>query len=399
LSSAEVLIVASHRVSDSIGGVEKFVTSLSSWLDMKCFNVTVVSRTLSIFPVKTTFGPVFGSSQQENRLVKTVELPFQLYYIGLSFFSLCALIVLLRHVKVSRIQGNQIIVLHSQDINFAALATVVASKLSGIPSVIHQHGPYIDLLRTKNMKVIEQSINRIVCKLSDRIVATDKYTREYLLKIISNNDKTCILPAGIEIDQFSSKNHPPRNKSNYFEIGYIGRLSPEKNLATLIRAFADFSRSINSPSRLVLVGDGESRVMLKQLVEKLNIGRDVIFTGFRTNVKPFLSSFDVFILPSKVEGTPISLLEAMASGKAIIASDLPSIREIITNGKDGLLFSPDKVGELVAAMLRFHGSSELRKKFGTNAEKTANSYDINKVFEKLICLYRNSAIDPNWSKE
>lgn len=387
------MIVASHRVSESFGGVEKFVISLSSWCDKNCFKVTVISRTLSILSVKTTHGSILESPHQETRLVKTVKLPFQLYYIGLSFFSLCAFIALLKHVKASRLKENKIIVLHSQDINFAALATVLAGKLSGIPTVIHQHGPYINLLRTKNMKIIEQSINKVVCKLSDRIIATDKYTQDYLLKNVSDPNKIRVLPAGVEINLFSSKDDSPQAKQDYFEIGYIGRLSPEKNLETLILAFADFRQSVNAPSRLILVGDGESRAPLEQLVERLKISEEVIFTGFRTNVKPFLSTFDVFILPSNVEGTPISLLEAMAAGKAIIASNLPSIREIVTNGKDALLFNSNNIGELTDALLRFHANPELRKKLGANAKKTVMDYDVNKVFEKLVQLYRDIVIE------
>ena len=393
MSTSEIVIIASHRVSDSIGGVEKFVISLSSWLDKKCFNVTVVSRTLSVLPVKTTRGPILVSSHQETRLVKTVELPFQLYYLGLSFFSLCALIALLKNVKVSRIKGNNILALHSQDINFAALATVIAGRLSGISSVIHQHGPYINLLRTKNMKVIEKSINRITCRLSNRVISTDKYTKDYLMTIVSDPGKITVLPAGVEVGLFGLKYASSKNESDCFQIGYIGRLSPEKNLETLVLAFANFTQRINTSCQLLLVGDGESRIALERLTKKLGISERVIFVGFKTDVKPFLSTFDVFVLPSIFEGTPISLLEAMAAGKAIVASNLPAISEIITDGEDALLFDPYNIESLTDALIKFYSSPGLRKELGANAKKTVTSFDVNKVFEKLVRLYRDCTID------
>jgi glycosyltransferase involved in cell wall biosynthesis len=388
--STEIIIVTSHRVGESLGGVEKFITSLSEWCYRKNIQITTISRTLSFSPVKVTYGPIPVARIVETKSVKKIQLPFQLYYLGLGFFSLTALVVLLQLIKKSRLKNAKLMVLHSQDINFAALATVLAGKLSGTPTVIHQHGPYINLLRTKNMKIIEQSINRIVCKLSDRIVATDKYTQVYLLKIVSDTNKIRILPAGVEINLFRLKDD---SRSNDFKIGYVGRLSPEKNLETLILAFADFRRSINSTGRLLLIGDGESRASLEQLVAKLKIGRAVNFIGFRTNIKPFLSTFDVYVLPSNVEGTPISLLEAMAAGKAIVASNLPSINEIITDGKDAILFNPNNVEELTEALLKLYARVELRKRLGSNAQKTVTRYDVDKVFEKLVQIYQDSAIE------
>jgi glycosyltransferase involved in cell wall biosynthesis len=397
LSKFEIVIIASHRVTDSIGGVEKFVVSLSSWLDKKCFDVTIVNRVLSVLPVKTTHGPLLDSSNQETRLIKTVELPLQFFYLGLSFFSLCALLALLKNVKISRIKGKHILALHSQDTNFAALATVIAGGLSGIPSVIHQHGPYIDLLRTKNMKVIEKSINRITCRLSNRVVTTDKSSKDYLLTIISDPKKITVLPASVEVGLFTLKCTSSRNKSDYFQIGYIGRLSPEKNIETLVLAFSNFIHRINTPCKLLLVGDGESRMILEKLTEKLGVSESVVFTGFKTDVKPLLSTFDVFVLPSIFEGTPISLLEAMAAEKAIIASNLPSISEIITDGQDALLFDPHNVESLTNALIKFYNDPELRKKLGTKAKETVATFDVDQVFEKIVYLYRDTAIELNSS--
>ena len=96
------MLVTSHRVSESFGGVEKFVASLSSWCYKRGFNVTVISRTLGFMPVKTTYGPIPECENQKVQVVKTIELPFLFYYIGLSFFSFVLFLNLFKNVKYLR---------------------------------------------------------------------------------------------------------------------------------------------------------------------------------------------------------------------------------------------------------------------------------------------------------
>src|SRR5208283_3431516 len=112
----------------------------------------------------------------------------------------------------------------------------------------------------------------------------------------------------------------------------------------------------------VLVGDGKLRDPLKKLSSSLRIDNDVDFEGFQTNIVPFLSTLDVFVLPSKVEGTPISMIEAMAAGKAIAASRIPPIRAIVDDEKEALLFNPNASAELTAKLLALFNNSELRRK-------------------------------------
>lgn len=385
----EVVIITSHRINDTFGGVEKFVTTFSSWCYKKGIKVTVISRALSLLPVRTTRGSVSEYAGQKNKSVKTVKLPLQLYYLGLGVFSLLTFMTLLKIAKISRLSENKLLILHSQDINFSAIAAVLTGKLLQIPTVTHQHGPYLELLPTKNMKLIEQSINKIVCKLSDMIIATDRSTRNYLKSIVADGEKICVIPTAVDVSILENfKYNPGNNSLDHFKIGYVGRLSPEKNLETLLSAFKDFKSSVDSPCKLILVGDGDSRITLEALAIKLGIDKYVEFTGFQIDIKPILSTLDVFVLPSKSEGTPISLLEAMAVGKAIIASDIPPIREIVEDGKETFLFDPYSPARLKDAIFKLYHNLELRRKLGENARKKANQYDVDVVFPKIIEVYQ-----------
>jgi glycosyltransferase involved in cell wall biosynthesis len=386
----ELVITTSHRVYDTLGGVEKFVESFSSWCGTHDIKVTVLSRSLSINPVKITYGQALIHRNEKIHFVKKVQLPFQLYYLGLSFFSLSAFIALLRLVKKSRLHGRKNLVFHSQDINFAALATVSVGKLMKIPTIIHQHGPYEKLLPSKNMRILEQSINKVTCCLCDFIIATDKYTKEYLTKIKINDKKIFVIPAAVENRFFEEIDCKACiDPLSIFKIGYIGRLSAEKNLEVLLFAFKEFRSTHSSECKLMIVGDGDLKSVLEKLTIHIGINESVEFTGFRTDIRPFLSTFDIFVLPSKIEGTPISLIEAMAAGKAIIASNIPAIREIIDDGKDALLFELNSYTQLKDKMSLLFSHPELRVKLGKNAKNKSQQYAADIVFSNFLELYKN----------
>jgi len=389
LVNRSVIIVTSHRVSDTLGGVEKFVESFSNWCVSKGIETIVISRSLTINPVRISHGAIKLHEPYEGKfIVKKIKLPFLLYYFGLTFFSFATFFYLLKLTKKLGFNADSIVI-HSQDINFSALATVMVGKITRTPTVIHQHGPYQNLITSKLVRIIEQSINRVTCKLADTIIATDDYTAQYIQRIVGqNSNKIRVIPAGIELDSFKDLTVTPKDSADCFTIGYIGRLSPEKNLETLLIAFKEFKISTKADCKLVIVGDGELRIALKDLANKLDIVKCVEFVGFQKNVKKYLADFDVFILPSKIEGTPISLMEAMAAGKAIITSCLPSIRQIIGHKKNGLLFDPYNAEKLKDSIAILYHHPEFRMLLGKNAKEKSKQYDFSIIFSRILeCGY------------
>jgi glycosyltransferase involved in cell wall biosynthesis len=382
--SVEIIIVTSHRVGESLGGVERFVMFFSSWCSRRGFGVTVVSRSLSMFSLKVTHGEVKIGETKKALLVKTFKLPYIIYCLSMAGFSLLAFLSLLGLIKNARLTSDKPVVVHSQDMNFAALATVLAGKLLGVPTVLHQHGPYFDML-SGNSKRIELALNMFNCRMCDKIIVTDRSTESYVARVSGRAERITVIPAAIDTSIF--KDSAKKECSIFYTVGYIGRLSPEKNLTTLLFSFKELLSCVGYYCRLILIGDGESRIELAHLALDLKIKDSVIFAGFQTNIAPFLSAIDVFVLPSKVEGTPISLMEAMASGKAIIASNLPSIQEIVIEGENALLFNSTNVQELTNALIKCYNEPELREKIGTNARKAAAIYDVNSIFEKMIQIY------------
>ncbi len=134
-------------------------------------------------------------------------------------------------------------------------------------------------------------------------------------------------------------------------VGYIGQLISRKSVDTLIRAF---QRLPMPNKRLVIVGEGDERAVLEQLARELGQADRVHFLGYREDRIALLKCFDVFVLPSRLEGIPRCLLEAMAAKVAVISSDIPGSREVVRHNDTGYLFEVGDaatLGDQLATML------------------------------------------------
>ncbi len=148
-----------------------------------------------------------------------------------------------------------------------------------------------------------------------------------------------LIPNGVDLTEIASAGLPPPElqalRAHGPVIGYAGQLIARKDLGTLLRAFAAWARKDAS---LVLVGEGDQRAELEALAASLAIAHRTHFTGFRPDRLEWIKGFDLFVLPSRVEGIPRCLMEAMALGVPVLASDIAGTRELVTHGETGLLF-------------------------------------------------------------
>ena len=151
-------------------------------------------------------------------------------------------------------------------------------------------------------------------------------------------------------------------------VGIVGRLTKQKGHETLLRAIADVA--VEWPNVILLIaGDGEERKRLEQLTDKLGVRRWVRYLGAVNNVREFLGILDLFVHPSLWEGLGISVLEAMAMARPVVATNVDGLTEIINNGVDGLLVNSNDPGELANAMTKVLQDRELALRLGIRARK------------------------------
>jgi glycosyltransferase involved in cell wall biosynthesis len=169
-------------------------------------------------------------------------------------------------------------------------------------------------------------------------------------------------------------------------IGTVGNFTAKKAQGDLLLATAELALQ-HAELTLVLVGSGPLEATLRSQVEALGLERNVIFTGMRDDVYELLPAFDVFVLSSRFEGLPISLLEAMAAGVPPVATRVGGIPEVIVDGVSGLLVeagAPDQLTKSVAEVLDDAG---LAARLAAGALERSEHFDLAHAVEQTERIY------------
>ncbi|MDH7499335.1 MAG: glycosyltransferase, partial [candidate division NC10 bacterium] len=160
---------------------------------------------------------------------------------------------------------------------------------------------------------------------------------------------------------------PPRSRV----VGTIGRMTPQKGHALLLEAIADLRGRIDV--HLLLVGDGPLRPRLERRAQELGIGDQVCFVGFRRDIYPLLRAMEVFVFPTLWEGMPTAILEAMAAGRAVVASDILPVREIVSTPDLGILVRPNDQRSLSEGIGQLLEDRSLSEEMGKRSREYALS--------------------------
>jgi glycosyltransferase involved in cell wall biosynthesis len=177
-----------------------------------------------------------------------------------------------------------------------------------------------------------------------------------------------------------------------FCIGCVANLHPVKDHLTLLKAVAEFGRSC-SDWRLLLVGTGPQRAALEEFVRADPNCRDrVSFLGRSDRVPELLKAMDVWVLPSVAEGLSNALLEAMATGLPVVATDTGGNPEVVVDGHSGLLFPVGDNRKLAAQLLMMQSQRELRASLGSGAlQRVRREFSIDSMISKYECVYESLA--------
>jgi glycosyltransferase involved in cell wall biosynthesis len=180
---------------------------------------------------------------------------------------------------------------------------------------------------------------------------------------------------------------PPKSG---FTLVYVGRLEPVKNHSLLLNAFRSALSSMPN-LRLWMVGDGSERKSLEDLSEELNIATQVTFWGQQLDVAPFFSAADAFIMSSRSEGLPMSLLQAFSLGLPTIVTDVGGMAEVVRLAKAGFVVPPANSAEMAAAILRLANSPSEREQLSRNAEAAFHShFTLEAMADAYMDLYQNT---------
>ena len=263
---------------------------------------------------------------------------------------------------------------------------VVGAKLAGVRHIIHsEHG------RTFPEKPHRALVQRWLMRFVDYSFAVSACLKEDLIREIGvERNSLDIIYNGVDLRKFSAER--AGSNSSGIRIGSVGRLEPVKNYPLLLRALAGMSPQLQR--RLTLVGDGSERGRLKKLAIQLGVNEQVEFTGHRDDVPQLLQGMDIFVLPSLSEGMSNTLLEAMAAGAAIVASDVGGNRELVEHDVTGLLFASNDLEQLTDTLIRLHTDTALRHRLSQAAcARVREQFSMETMLARYEEMYRNVAIE------
>lgn len=232
-------------------------------------------------------------------------------------------------------------------------------------------------------------IYKITNRADDAIIAISEAVKQSFVRHTRiKPDRISVIYNGIGLREFRDDSRKvTKFKEHYPVIGCVSRLHPVKGQRYLIEAISSIIDEYPE-LMLVLVGGGDSREELVQLSNKLGVIKHVSFEGPQENIAGYLHAFDIFVLPSIQEGLSISLIEALAAGKNIIASDIGGIPEVVENMKEGILVPVKDSLAIADGIKKILLNKELAISFRENAlAKAETTFDINQMIKAIDKLY------------
>jgi glycosyltransferase involved in cell wall biosynthesis len=300
---------------------------------------------------------------------------------------------------IRRIQPD---VVHTHTAKAGALGRLAAAMYNATRRrrhrclVVHTfHGHVLDgyFGRVGNWAV--RQAERALARISDRIVTISPRQRDDIVTKyrIARADQTIVVPLGLELDALTELPTPASARQGLglpldaIVIGMIGRLAPVKQPLTLIDAFATVAARFPN-ARLLVVGDGELRSDSEADVRRRGLSGRVIFTGWRHDLRDVYAAVDIVALASRNEGTPVALIEALAAGRAVVATDVGGVPDVITHGVTGILTPADNVAALAEALSTLIARPDDRARLGAaGRERVLDRYRPGRLVADIQSLY------------
>jgi glycosyltransferase involved in cell wall biosynthesis len=214
-------------------------------------------------------------------------------------------------------------------------------------------------------------LNRMLTPITDGFIGVaDEHGRHLVENEGFPAEKVFVIPNGVDTERFragrdvSELRRQLKIPADARVAGIVAALRPEKNHELLLQAAAAVRKQLD-PAHYLIIGDGPRRAALEQQTGELGLTDRVHFLGTRSDIPELLSLLDVFVLTSHMEANPVSILEAMSTGKPVIAPRVGSIPESVTDGETGYLFDPGDLETLTKKLAECLGDGARSTEMGT----------------------------------
>ncbi|MEW6001943.1 MAG: glycosyltransferase [Nitrospirota bacterium] len=275
------------------------------------------------------------------------------------------------------------------------IMALLAGIFFKIKVIISEHSTLSEIIKTREgNKILGLPVTflvKVFYRFAERVIAVSEGIRSDLIQGFNiRPDKISVIYNPVDLNRIAALSSLPVEHPFFKDavplVISVGRFVWQKRFDTLIKAFSLVLKEIDA--RLILVGEGPEKEKLEKMVKGLQIEDKVFFTGFLNNPYKFLSKADIFALSSSYEGLPVAILEAMACGVPVISTDCRSgPREILQDGKSGLLVPVGDELSLSEAILTLLKNQPLREKFSRLGRERVNDFSVRKIvrqYENII---------------
>jgi glycosyltransferase involved in cell wall biosynthesis len=271
-------------------------------------------------------------------------------------------------------------------------APIAASCIAGIPNrILTMHNSFVSTSR------VQRSIEgRVLGHLHHVVAVCDAVRQELATKKDLAAEKIALIPNGVDLAEFELAVNPREIKAELglpvgsLVIGMVGRLHQVKGADLLIRAAA-LIRERLPQFRVVLIGEGPEEQRLKRLAEERAVSDIVIFAGYRRDARRLMQGLDLLVAPSRQEAQSFALMEAMACGKPVVASNVGGIPGVLVDGVTGLLVPTEDFGALADAVVKLLGDPKKMADMGRAGRRRVQAhFSQAAMLEKTGALYKAS---------
>jgi glycosyltransferase involved in cell wall biosynthesis len=305
----------------------------------------------------------------------------------------------LRLARIIRRERPQI--LHTHTAKAGAVGRI-AALLAGDarpPVVVHTfHGHvlrgYFNPLVALGFRLLERALARITTVL----VAVSPEVRDDLVRLgVAPASKFVVIRLGIELDERVDPDEASRVETrrqlgvapDAFVVGWVGRMTAVKRTDDLLLAMSNLEK-LGVDAYLCLIGDGPDRDGLERRAHELGIVKRCLFVGYQSDVARYYNAMDVLLLPSANEGTPVSVIEALAAQRPAVATRVGGVPDVIRDGVDGFLVDVGDTDALAQRLAELARDPELRARMGAaGREHVLPRYAVERLVDDVDSLYRS----------
>jgi len=266
----------------------------------------------------------------------------------------------------------------------------LAARCASVPVVVHTYHGRIEELDSGTVRGwVLRACERIAAAVSDALVAVSAAEiRQKLAVGIGCGEQYQVIHAGIDLRRYDSEQdwQRPAAVTGDPVIGTIGTLTHEKGIDSLINALPTVVAR-HPGLQLCIVGAGPMESRLRELAERTGVESAIHFAGVVEDVRPWLSAFDLLVQPSRSEGLALAVLEAMAMGVAVLATDVGGMAEAVEDGVNGMLVPAGDTEQLAEALSTSLSDRSRLKKLGQAGATSVRSFSLECSLKELGALY------------